>query len=632
MTTDPSHDSEPTHPTWATDAARRAFDWSGLPDFRALPELLATPCPSSLFIAPARPDAKRELHAIGVGEGSSPSGEPQDERGVVHVLVRAIGKPVALILMSRQKVLWEIELEGAASLSGIAISGPEGCLVRVDGPSPHVKPLAEGPREISLDADRPEHVGRLEFLKRLGAIGGEGVVSFQGEARRDRFVVPPYRDLEDVRAVWEAHLSLVGERSRRPNAPVWIVQRGWLSRSGTHDEPTPVPDPATKGVAFCESDGRLYAITDDALYAIDRDGAVESIEVPDAGTRGPFSGIACDQKRGVVLIASSAPEGIHYVFDPVARTFRSVPATRTSGGLHGLAHHPGKDVVFALRAKRVVILSPELLPLAELTHDPLPLIDLDERPTTVQLAVDAEHLVLCTWDEVGARAALDRNPDHVRQIEAGHVIALGDGTLHFLTLDDPLPRLDANGERRIWIGNLQQNPGAVIEEAVTSEVPVLLESRSQPSVVLLSYEVYEGFKATLAEIGVPGWEERLARADEELGARRRSEEPNSVRQLRGGRPGRTTSLPPVSVVWTPQAAEDVHRMAEANWGCMSTLFEVWFRQMIALNLPLAGPFAKLKLRAGYPGLDWRVALQRTDGEIWIAWIHERRGHARPGVA
>lgn len=68
----------------------------------------------------------------------------------------------------------------------------------------------------------------------------------------------------------------------------------------------------------------------------------------------------------------------------------------------------------------------------------------------------------------------------------------------------------------IPISDLQTKAKKYVEQVKTTLKPVVITQRGRAAAVLVSYEEFEGLKATQDEMSYPDWKERLERAERDL--------------------------------------------------------------------------------------------------------------------
>src|SRR5262249_33546628 len=284
----------------------------------AVPELFIDPGPQSVWIAPedAATQAGAELHAIGVYEAARDEAIPQIEDAArpVRVRIGSTARPVVLFLMSYHSVRWELDVDQDTSLKGVVLSGHDRSTVRCPVAVQGIVPLTNGPHEYSLEPEEDGERRPEQLIATLEKLTNMPLVSFQGSYYGERFEVPCCRDESVVREVLARHRELRRRHTGAPPGPFLLVDRGYLWRHGTRDEPIEVPD-GTLAATLCEADGRYYAITSHNLYAIDTVGNTETIDPP--GERLSWlGGITYDAKRRRIVIATCWHTGSHHLYDP----------------------------------------------------------------------------------------------------------------------------------------------------------------------------------------------------------------------------------------------------------------------------------------------------------------------------
>ena len=144
----------------------------------------------------ARPEhfdpAETEMHVIGVYQ---PKSRPADEKGRVYVEVRPTAKPIVLVLTSYFSVEWRINLKDGARIKKVILSGYN---------EQEIKGLpAEVPIDnrsyFPVDGSRRQNgwfwafewngSQWREMVRRLNAMTGLPVASFQGTENSDSFIV-----------------------------------------------------------------------------------------------------------------------------------------------------------------------------------------------------------------------------------------------------------------------------------------------------------------------------------------------------------------------------------------------------------------------------------------------------------
>jgi prevent-host-death family protein len=70
-------------------------------------------------------------------------------------------------------------------------------------------------------------------------------------------------------------------------------------------------------------------------------------------------------------------------------------------------------------------------------------------------------------------------------------------------------------ERIIPISDLQSKAKKYVDQVRLTEEPVIITQRGRAAAILMNYERYEGWQATLDVMSDPDWAKRLARAKRE---------------------------------------------------------------------------------------------------------------------
>src|SRR5262249_38598493 len=168
-----------------------------------------------------------------------------------------------------------------------------------------------------------------------------------------------------AREVLARHRTLRRRHTGEPPGPFLLVDHGHVWRHGTREEPVAVPD-GTLAATFCEADGRYYAITHHALYAVDTAGNAQPIPAP-GHSFSWLGGITYDTTRRRLLIATCWHTGSHHLYDPIAASWTRVPVEESIASIAAIAYDATSDAVFALAnplfsRPLLIKLSPDLRP------------------------------------------------------------------------------------------------------------------------------------------------------------------------------------------------------------------------------------------------------------------------------
>lgn len=71
-------------------------------------------------------------------------------------------------------------------------------------------------------------------------------------------------------------------------------------------------------------------------------------------------------------------------------------------------------------------------------------------------------------------------------------------------------------EQILPISDLQHRAKKMLEMIRETGEPIIVTQNGRPAAVLMDYENYEGWKLTLEEMSEPDWQEKLARAEEDV--------------------------------------------------------------------------------------------------------------------
>ena len=229
--------------SFIADAARRAFVLHDVPNLAAAPALFVRR-PWSVYVAADPPAHNVELHAVGVAE--TPRSDDRSALPVVRITVRRGEKPIALLLMTYHAAQWELRVEPGAQLAGILLSCHEPSVVRCPVPLGGILPLHGAPQISRFDPAGFGEDSGPQVLRRIRAVTGIELTSFQGQPYGARFTVPPYRDPALVREVIAAHRkALRAYRARTPD-PFGCVDDPERTDDGTlpaQDDPSASEEP-----------------------------------------------------------------------------------------------------------------------------------------------------------------------------------------------------------------------------------------------------------------------------------------------------------------------------------------------------------------------------------------------------
>lgn len=621
---------------YVRDAADRSFVLDGVPNLGVIPGLFVEPCPRSVWIAPddVEPTARAELHAIGVYQGPRDTAEGGERVArPVRVRVRRTAHPVLLVLMSYDSVQWELEVDGDASLGGVMLSSHAPSTVRCPVAIPGIIPLQNGPHEYTLEPEDPGEEGAATLIATLERICKLPLASFQGDYYGERYEVPCCKDASVVREVLARHRELRRQHTGAPPGPFLLVDRGHLWRHGTRDEPVAVPE-QTLAVAFCEADGRYYAITHHALYAVDASGNAELIDAPPAEHVSWLGGIAYDTQRRRLVIATCWHTGFHHLYDPIAAHWTAVPVGESVASIAALAYEPTRDVVFALAVgvfghTSLLALSPDLRAPHPQLGKPLSCGKIGVGNTAVaQMAAFPDALVICMTRDPDLAVMEPARPHDPRN--RGLIVQLDGGRIQRFE-PDAIPRPpttpgDETGpgvaseppryEGWVYTADLARDPAGVVTQVATSGTPLLVIHRGRSAVMLARYDVYHGQLATLDETTFPDWQARLERARRELA----DQDFVPDDQVPGPYPFRRPHWPDPPVVrWTRQAMEDYERLEPKDCDLLSFL-----GIGEPLSVPMDASYAGLRAQPSLP--DHRVILEVLRGEVRVAYIRTDARH------
>jgi len=616
---------------YVREAADRSFVLDGVPNLGVVPELFVEPCPRSVWIAPddagARTDG--ELHAIGVHEGPRDADTPGEPTACpVRVRIRRTARPVLLVLMSYKPVEWELEVDDEASLRGVILSGNGDSTVRCPTAIRGIFPLQNGPHEYTLECEEPGDEGPSKLIAALARTCHVPLASFQGDYYGERYEVPCCKDASVVREVLDRHREMRRQHTGVPPGPFLLVDRGYLWRHGTREEPVAVPE-ETLSATFCEADGRYYTITHHALYAIDASGSAELIDPPPGEHLSWLGGITYDTKRRRLVIATRWHAGFHHLYDPIATRWTSVPITESAPSIAALAYEPTRDVVFALVVPLfgpapLLALSPDLRASHRHPCEPLSCGIGIENDTVAQMAAFPDALTIC----------ITRDPDHVLMEPAtpddprnrGLVVQLDTGRLLLFDPGAVPPPATAPGddtdrevasepplyEGWVYTADLRRDAAGVVTQVATSGTPLLVIHRRRWTAMLVNYDVYHGQLATLDETTFPDWQARLERARRELANRDFAPDDEAPASYPFWRRSHRSDPPPV-VRWTRQAVEDYARLDtnDRERLYLQGIAESW-------SAPMDASYAGLRAQPVPP--RHRVILEVLPGEVRVAYV------------
>lgn len=633
----PHGTGDPDRAEYIASAARRAFVLDANPNLQALPELFLAPCASSIFVNgdDTAEVAPIEVHAVGVYEGRPVEGRPKPEPAeprTVRIEVRRTEQPILLFLMSYDPVLWEVDVAEDASLAAIQLSSHHPSAVRCSAVLSAVMPVLGGPHVHALGhSEGHDRMGPAQLAEQIRILNGLPLTSFQGNYYGESFTIPFYDDPPLIRAIVAEHRQQLRLHRGRPPGSFPVIHEGTVMRYGTRAAPLALPDPLIKAVTYCDADQAWYGITDHELVKFDEQSRVEKIVATGCERLSWLGGITYDSKRRRILVSTSWHTGVHHLYDPLGRTWDTVPLTRTRGALHGLAYEPERDVIFAVATSGLVMLTPELAPLCEVTRLPnLAVGPMEPTRPALQMAAFRDAVVICAGNP-GTEHQAFFSPESAPPVARGWIVSPATAEVILLDVDCIRPRGAIREEPpaapfpagfatqswrsevgefegRVDLHDLRYHGREVLAQVARTGAPLMVNA-PDGAAMLVRYEAYRGLLASLDEVTFPDWQQRLARAKHEI-ADRTSVPPDALPRTRIEDP---------HLHWTPQAAEDLAAIAAGeNRGALKSQFLAHVASGVG-SAPMDGPFAGFHAGAH---ARIRFVLHREPDGVWIAYVRE----------
>lgn len=158
----------------------------------------------------AEPDAA-EMHVVGI--------EYAQAKKPVRVNVRQTGKPLVLVLTAYGFVEWEVQASPGVNIERVILAG-QGKQRMTGLPStiPVINRTSEGRDQDYFYAYQKGSARYDEMVKKLRAMTGLEIKSFQGSERGQRFTIPP--------TIEQAAIADTAATKRRPTGDIMLFRPG----------------------------------------------------------------------------------------------------------------------------------------------------------------------------------------------------------------------------------------------------------------------------------------------------------------------------------------------------------------------------------------------------------------------